>query len=105
MNQVLAAPVADFLRECTISGLDETEATPAADLYGMYIIWSEQAELDPVSVTVFSRLLKETGNYPRRQHHENVYPGMLATGPISIQYILETDKPPSPNGPLNTYGF
>lgn len=104
MEQALFGPVADFLRDCTISGLDETEATPAADLYGMYIIWCEQGAADPVSATVFSRQLKESGNHPQRRNRENIYPGLLPTGPIPIQYILETDKPPSPNGPLNSYG-
>ncbi|MBD7993831.1 hypothetical protein H9639_00735 [Arthrobacter sp. Sa2CUA1] len=105
MNQVLVGPVADFLRECTITGLDETEATPAVDLYGMYIIWCEQGELSPASMSEFSRQVKESGNELRRRRHENIYPGMLPTGPIPIQYILETDKAPSLNGPLNSLGF
>lgn len=104
MDQVLDGPVADFLRECTITGLDETEATPAADLYGMYMIWCEQAEQEPVSSAVFSRQVQASGSQPRRRHHERVYPGILPTGPIPIQYILETDKLPSLNGALNTYG-
>ena len=104
MEQVFVGRVADFLNECTITGLDESEATPAADLYGMYIIWCEQAELTPSSMSEFSRQVKETGNQPCRRRHESIYPGMLPTGPIPIQYILETDKAPSLNGPLNVYG-
>jgi len=104
MEQAQSGPVADFLQECTITDLSENEATPAADLYGMYIIWCEQAELDPVSSTAFSRRLKENGNIPRRRNHESIYPGLLPTGPIPVQYILETDKPPSPNGPMSAFG-
>ena len=103
MEQAQPGPVADFLQECTITDLSENEATPAADLYGMYIIWCEQAELDPVSSTAFSRRLKENGNIPRRRNHESIYPGLLPTGPIPVQYILETDKPPSPNGPMSAF--
>ncbi|KPN18883.1 primase-like DNA-binding domain-containing protein [Arthrobacter sp. Edens01] len=104
MEQVCEGPVADFLRECTITGLDESEATPAADLYGMYIIWCEQAGLTPVSTTFFSRRAKESGIEPRRRNRENIYTGLLPTGPIPVQYILETDKPPSPNGALSVFG-
>lgn len=104
MEQLLVGPVTDFLRECTITGLDESEATPAADLYGMYMIWCEQANVSPVSAAVFSRQMKESGAQPLRRHRENVYAGMLPTGPIPIQYILETDKAPSLNGTLNVFG-
>jgi len=104
MEQAQSGPVADFLQECTITGLDETEATPAADLYGMYIIWCEQAGVEPVSTTFFSRQVKESGIEPRRRNRENIYAGLLPTGPIPVQYILETDKPPSPNGALNLFG-
>ncbi|MCC3283784.1 hypothetical protein [Arthrobacter caoxuetaonis] len=95
--------VEDFLRECTITGLDESDATPAADLYGMYIIWCEQAELEPVSTALFSRRVKASGIRPTRRRRENVYAGLLPTGPVPVQYILETDKPPSPNG-LSLFG-
>lgn len=104
MEQAQSGPVTDFLRECTITGLSEDEATPTADLYGMYIIWCEQAGLDPVSSPAFSRRLKESGNQPLRRNHESIYPGLLPTGPIPVQYILETDKPPSLNGPMSTFG-
>lgn len=104
MEQAQSGPVTDFLQECTITGLSESEATPAADLYGMYIIWCEQGQQDPVSSTAFARQLRQNGNHPRRRNHESIYPGLLPTGPIPIQYILETDKPPSPNGPMSVFG-
>lgn len=104
MEQAQSGPVADFLQECTITGLSESEATPAADLYGMYIIWCEQAHLDPVSAAAFSRRLRDNGNSPCRRNHESIYPGLLPTGPIPVQYILETDKPPSPNGLMSAFG-
>jgi phage/plasmid-associated DNA primase len=44
-----------FLDECTLGGLEETEAVPAADLYGMYIIWCENGGLVPASVLLQCR--------------------------------------------------
>ena len=93
--------IARFLADCTVDGMDDTAATPAADLYGMYIIWCEQSGLVPASMRIFSATARQQGLEPQRRHQEQVYPGVLPTGPIPIQYILETDKPPSPNSTLN----
>lgn len=92
---------ARFLADCTVGGLDDTAATPVADLYGMYIIWCEQSGSLPASVQAFSAAARGQGLEPQRRHQEQVYPGLLPTGPIPIQYILETDKAPSPNSALN----
>ena len=93
--------IARFLADCTVGGLDDTAATPAADLYGMYIIWCEQSGSIPASMQAFSAAARGQGLEPQRRHQEQVYPGVLPTGPIPIQYILETDKPPSLNSSLN----
>ncbi|WP_342025149.1 primase-like DNA-binding domain-containing protein [Arthrobacter citreus] len=86
-----------FLDECTLGGLEETEAVPAADLYGMYIIWCENGGLVPASVQNFYSAVREAGVPEARRHSERVYEGVQPTGPIPIQYILETDKTPGPN--------
>ncbi|MDK1361006.1 hypothetical protein QNO00_12100 [Arthrobacter sp. zg-Y1219] len=85
-----------FLAECTLRGLDDTEAVPAADLYGMYMIWCENAGRDPASVQHFYGAVRGAGVPEARRHSERVYEGVQPTGPIPIQYILETDKAPGP---------
>ena len=92
-----------FLAECTINDLDDNESTPVADLYGMYIIWSEQQGTEPLAVQAFSAVVREEGIDAERRRNEQVYTGLLPTGAIPIQYILETDKPPSPNSTLDIF--
>ncbi|MDN3904886.1 hypothetical protein [Arthrobacter sp. YD2] len=92
-----------FLAECTVSDLDEDETTPVADLYGMYIIWSEQQGTDPLAVQAFSAAVREEGIEAERRRSEQVYTGLLPTGAIPIQYILETDKAPGPNSGLDIF--
>ncbi|MBP3044341.1 hypothetical protein KKR91_06945 [Arthrobacter jiangjiafuii] len=86
-----------FLDECTLGGLDESEAVPAADLYGMYIVWCENAGREPASVNTFYGAVRDAGLPETVRRSERVYEGVLPTGPIPVQYILETDKPPGPN--------
>lgn len=86
-----------FLDECTLGGLDDTEAVPAADLYGMYIIWCENTGRDPASVRHFHGAVRDAGVPEVRRRSGRVYQGVQPTGPIPIQYILETDKAPGPN--------
>lgn len=103
MEQETLDDVRRFLAECTVGGLDDTEAVPAADLYGMYIIWSEQNSSQPVAIQHFSAAVREQGFDAERRNHEQVYTNLLPTGAIPIQYILETDKAPSPNSPLDIF--
>lgn len=99
-----------FLEECTLGGLEETESVPAADLYGMYIIWCENGGRIPASAQHFHGAVREAGVPEARRSSERVYEGVQPTGPIPLQYILETDKAPGPNtnpfpfsgGPLRT---
>ena len=86
-----------FLEECTLGGLEETEAVLAADLYGMYIIWCENRRLVPASVQNFYGAVREAGVPEVMRRSERVYEGVQPTGPIPIQYILETDKAPGRN--------
>lgn len=94
--------VRKFLAEVTIRDLDDSEVLPVADLYGMYIIWCEQAGTDPLSVQIFSHVMREEGLEAGLLRSEHVVKGVMATGAIPIQYILETDKPLSPNSALGT---
>ncbi|MCC3274416.1 MULTISPECIES: hypothetical protein [unclassified Arthrobacter] len=103
MNEASTPDVRRFLAECTVGDLDDDDATPVADLYGMYIIWSEQQGLAPLAVQAFSAAVREEGVEAERRHSEQVYTGLLPTGAIPIQYILETDKAPSPNSPLDIF--
>ena len=103
MNEGSMPDVRRFLAECTVGDLDDDDATPVADLYGMYIIWSEQQGMDPLAVQAFSAAVREEGIEAERRRSEQVYTGLLPTGSIPIQYILETDKAPSPNSPLDTF--
>ena len=89
--------IALFLDECTLAGLDETETVPAADLYGMYIIWCENAGREPAPVRQFYGAARDAGLPEGRRRSERVYEGVIPTGPIPIQYIMETDKSPGPN--------
>ncbi len=95
--------VSRFLAECTVGGLDDAEAVPAADLYGMYIIWCEQQGTEPQAMPAFSAAVREEGIEAERRRSEQVYTGLLPTGAIPIQYILETDKAPSPNSGLEIF--
>lgn len=97
MSEHTLGPVSLFLDECTLGGLEEAEAVPAADLYGMYMIWCENAGLDPASVQSFYGAVREAGVPEARRRSERVYEGVQPTGPVPIQYILETDKAPGPN--------
>ena len=92
-----------FLAECTVGDLDDAEAVPAADLYGMYMIWSEQQGTEPLAAQIFAAAVREEGIEAERRRSEQVYTGLLPTGAIPIQYILETDKAPSPNSPLDIF--
>lgn len=103
MDHGMTPDVRRFLAECTNSDLDGNETTPVADLYGMYIIWSEQQGTQPLTVQAFSAAMHEEGIEAERRRSEQVYTGLLPTGSIPIQYILETDKPPSPNSGLDIY--
>ena len=103
MDEGTMLEVRRFLAECTIGDLDENESTPVADLYGMYIIWSEQQGQDPLAVQAFSAAVREEGIEAERRRSEQVYTGLLPTGAIPIQYILETDKAPSPNSGLDIF--
>ena len=103
MEQGILDNVRRFLAECTVGGLDDTDSTPAADLYGMYIIWSEKNGTEPASVQLFSSAVRTEGLGAERRNHEQVYTNLLPTGSIPIQYILETDKAPSPNSGLGVF--
>ncbi len=89
--------VAEFLAECIVRNLDDTDMLPVADLYGMYVIWCEQRGIEPHVVQVFSQAVRLQGLEPGMSRNERVLKGVAATGPIPIQYILETDKGPSLN--------
>lgn len=95
--------VRHFFAECTVRDLDDSEVLPVADLYGMYIIWCEQHSKDPQSVQVFSQVMREEGLDAGVQQREKVVKGVMATGAIPLQYILETDKAPSPNSILDVF--
>lgn len=97
MSERTVDPVSLFLAECTLGGLEETESVPAADLYGMYIIWCENGGRIPGSVQHFYGAVRDAGMPEARRSSERVYEGVLPTGPIPLQYILETDKAPGPN--------
>ncbi len=86
-----------FLDECTLGGLDESESVPAADLYGMYMIWCENAGREPASVQLFYGAVRDSGVPEVTRGSERVYEGVHPTGPIPIQYIMETDRVPGPN--------
>lgn len=86
-----------FFNECTLAGLDETETVPAADLYGMYMVWCENAGREPASAQHFHDAARRAGLPESRRRAERVYEGVVPTGPIPIQYIMETDKAPGPN--------
>lgn len=92
--------VARFLAECIVRNLDDTDMLPVADLYGMYVIWCEQDAIGPLAVQVFSQAVRFQGLEPGMSRNERVLKGVAATGPIPVQYILETDKGPSPNSAL-----
>lgn len=94
-----------FLAECTVSALDDTDVLPVADLYGMYIIWCEQTQTQCLAVQTFSALMRAEGIISGIRHRQKVFTGVIATGPIPIQYILETDKGPGPHSPLGTLPF
>lgn len=101
MAQDILPDVHRFLTECTVGDLDD-EVTPVADLYGMYIVWSEQQGVEPVAMQAFSAAVQGEGIEEERRRSEQVYTGLLPTGSIPIQYILETDKAPGPNSTLGT---
>ena len=86
-----------FLDECTVRDLDDSEMLPVADLYGMYFIWYEHAGTTPMAALAFATLIRAEGIASGISRRERVFKGVLATGPIPIQYILETDKGPGPN--------
>ncbi|MCC9205103.1 hypothetical protein [Arthrobacter sp. zg-Y769] len=102
MAQDILPEIHRFLAECTVGDLDD-EATPVADLYGMYMIWSERQGTQPLSMQVFSAAVRGEGIEAERRRSEQVYTGLLPTGAIPIQYILETDKAPGPNSTLDTF--
>lgn len=97
MTELNLDHVSLFLDECTLAGLDESETVPAADLYGMYIVWCENAGREPAAVQHFYGAVRESGLLESTRRSERVYEGVLPTGPIPIQYIMETDKTPGPN--------
>ncbi|MBF4994378.1 hypothetical protein ITX31_09670 [Arthrobacter gandavensis] len=84
--------VRQFLAECTVRDLDDSDVLPVADLYGMYIIWCEHNDGTTVAAPTFSRMVRSDGIGTGIRRRENVFTGVTATGPIPIQYILETDK-------------
>ncbi|MCQ2001162.1 hypothetical protein N2K95_06685 [Arthrobacter zhaoxinii] len=102
MAQDIFPDIQRFLAECTVGDLDD-EVTPVADLYGMYMIWSEQQGMEPQGMQVFSAAVQGEGIEAERRRSEQVYTGLLPTGAIPIQYILETDKAPGPNNTLDTF--
>lgn len=97
MSEQTPDPTSVFFDECTLAGLDDTETVPAADLYGMYIVWCENAGREPASAQHFHDAARKAGLPESRRRSERVYEGVLPTGPIPIQYIMETDKAPGPN--------
>mgnify|MGYP003306043850 CR=1 FL=1 len=94
-----------FLDECTVGDLDDSSMLPVADLYGMYIIWCEQTETNPIGVQAFSTLVRAEGITSGISRREKVFKGVIATGTIPIQYILETDRGPGPNSALGTFSI
>lgn len=94
-----------FLTECTMSALDDSDVLPVADLYGMYIIWCEQIGVKHLPVQTFSTLMRAEGIDSGIRRRQKVFKGVIATGAIPIQYILETDKTPGPNSPLGKLPF
>ncbi|UYB35940.1 winged helix-turn-helix domain-containing protein [Arthrobacter koreensis] len=92
--------VRQFLAECTVRDLDDSDVLPVADLYGMYSIWCERSGGTAVAASVFSRLVRADGIGSGIRRQESVFTGVAATGPIPIQYILETDKGPGRNSVL-----
>ena len=86
-----------FLDECTLGGLDESEGVAAADLYGMYMIWCENAGRAPASVQHFYAAVRDSGVPEVTRRSGRAYEGVQPTGPIPLQYIMETDKVPGPN--------
>ena len=89
-----------FLTECTVRDLDDTDILPVTDLYGMYIIWCEQTRTRCLTIQTFSALMRAEGIDSGIRRRQKVFTGIIATGPIPIQYILETDKAPGPNSSL-----
>ena len=94
-----------FLVDCTVRDLDDSSMLPVADLYGMYIIWCEQTETNPIGVQAFSTLVRAEGITSGISRREKVFKGVIATGTIPIQYILETDRGPGPNSALGTFSI
>lgn len=92
--------VRQFLDDCITRNLDDSDVLPVADLYGMYIIWCEQAATTPLTIQALSSLLTVEGLEAGTVRRERVFKGVLATGPIPIRYILETDRSPSRHSPL-----
>ena len=92
--------VRQFLTECTVRDLDDSAVLPVADLYGMYMIWCEQNRISPLAIQFFSQQMRDEGIEDGVQRKEKIVKGLIATGAIPIQYILETDKAPSPNSAL-----
>lgn len=94
-----------FLTECTMRALDDADVLPVADLYGMYIIWCEQTRTKHLAIQTFSALMRAEGIDSGIRRKQKVFKGVIATGAIPIQYILETDKSPGPNSPLGALPF
>lgn len=94
--------IRQFLTECTVTGLEASDVVPVADLYGMYLIWCERTSAKALPVQVFSQRIRADGIEAAIRRGERVLQGMMATGPIPVQYILETDKGLSPNSPFET---
>lgn len=92
--------VRQFLAECTVRDLDDSDVLPVADLYGMYSIWCERSGGTAVAAPTFSRLVWADGIGSGIRRRESVFTGVIATGPVPIQYILETDKGLGPNSVL-----
>lgn len=97
MSEQTPDPISLFFDECTLAGFDDTETVPADDLYGMYIVWCENSGTEPASAHHFRSAARKAGLPESRRRSERVYEGVVPTGPIPVQYIMETDKAPGPN--------
>lgn len=62
------------------------------DLYGLYLTWCSQDGLDAWSSQRFTSALDEGEVLKGRTGCHSVYPGLMMTGPIAIQFIIETQR-------------
>lgn len=84
-----ASDYAHFVKTCIAAEADLRDGLAEDEMYGVYISWCLLRDAQPQSSKAFWTAMKELGLGERRRVARRfIRPGLRATGPAAVDYIL-----------------